>query len=142
VGCVSQQQLNAAYQLLPHGPALRAIDAISALHARVIDCTVAPQPNHVLHPQSGPISSFTCVEYAAQAAALHGILMGAEYDPLKPAFIGAVKDVRLLTSSYTCGQTIRLKAEQEYCERDGAIYSFSAWAEDEALITGRLILKK
>lgn len=31
MGCVSQQQLNAAYQLLPHGPALRAIDAISAL---------------------------------------------------------------------------------------------------------------
>ena len=77
--------------------------------ARVIDCTVAPQPNHVLHPQRGPISSFTCVEYAAQAAALHGILMGAEYDPLKPAFIGAVKDVRLLTPATPAAKPFALK---------------------------------
>ena len=68
-----------------------------------------PQPNHVLHPQRGPISSFTCVEYAAQAAALHGILMGAEYDPLKPAFIGAVKDVRLLTPATPAAKPFALK---------------------------------
>jgi hypothetical protein len=68
--------------------------------------------------------------------------MGAKYDPLKPAFIGAVKDVQLLSANYAAGCTLRIKAEQEYCENDGAIYSFSACAEDKALITGRLILKK
>lgn len=138
----SQQQLNHAYQLLPHGPALRVISAILALDNRMIECAVAPHANNPLQEHSEHIASFACVEYAAQAAAIHGILMGAQYDPLKPAFIGAVKDVQLQSAYYATGQSVRIKAVQEYCANDGAIYSFSAYVEDKTLTTGRLILKK
>lgn len=137
-----QQILTAAYQLLPHGPELRLVSDIIALDSRVIHCRVAPTANNPLQTDKSQMASFSCVEYAAQAAAIHGIAMGAHYDPLKPAYIGAVKDICLLQAEYAAAHTITIQATQEYCENDGAIYSFSAYAEDAALITGRLILKK
>lgn len=139
---VNQQRLKDAYKLLPHGQSLQVIGDIIQVNAEQIHCAVAPTSNNPLRENSDVVSSFTCVEYAAQAAAIHGIIMGAQYDPLRPAFIGAVKDVQISRSHYANTHTVIIIAQQEYSEKDGAIYSFAGQADGEALITGRLILKK
>ncbi|HEY6527481.1 MAG TPA: hypothetical protein VIZ65_02220 [Cellvibrionaceae bacterium] len=139
---LADQRLKHAYTLLPHGQALQAITDIIYLTPEHIHCIVKTPINSPLCDEANSLSSFSCVEYAAQAAAIHGILMGATYDPLKPAFIGAIKDLQLARSHYANTQTVTIIAQQEYSENNGAIYSFSGDADGERLLTGRLILKK
>ncbi|RZA07407.1 MAG: hypothetical protein EOO68_03485 [Moraxellaceae bacterium] len=139
---LADQRLKHAYTLLPHGQALQVISALIDLTPERIHCIVQAPINNPLCDQANVVSSFSCIEYAAQAAAIHGILMGANYNPLKPAFIGAVKDLQLARSHYASTQTVTISAQQEYSENDGAIYSFSGDADGERLLSGRLILKK
>lgn len=139
---INPQRLNDAYALLPHGPSLRVIKEITQADARQIQCVIPPALDNPLWDEGPWVSSFTFVEYAAQAAAIHGILMGAQYDPANPAYIGAVKDIQIEQAHYAKTATVIVVAQQQYSERDGAIYEFEGFAGTQKLLRGRLILKK
>lgn len=139
---IDQQRLHEAYALLPHGPRLRVIKAITQTDARQIQCVIPPAQDNPLWEEGAWVSSFTCIEYAAQAAAIHAILMGAEYNPDHPAYIGAVKDIQIEQAQYAKTASVLVIAQQEYSERDGAIYEFAGFVGEQKLIRGRLILKK
>jgi predicted hotdog family 3-hydroxylacyl-ACP dehydratase len=137
-----RELLSQAYQKLPHGEKLRVISRLIHLTPHDIQCEIAPQSDNPLWEDSNRVSSFSCIEYAAQAAALHGIYLGVEYNPLRPAFVAAIKDLQIEQADYPNNQTVTLVAEQEFNAPDGAIYQFNAAINGVRIMRGRLILKK
>ncbi len=80
--------------LIPHAGAMRLLSAVEAWDATSIRC-LATGHRQVDHPlrQDGRLAAIHAIEYAAQAAAVHGgLLAGGGPAPLR--YLGAVRAAR------------------------------------------------
>lgn len=84
-------------RLVPHSGRMCLIDAVIAWDDAGIDCVTESHrdPNHPLI-RDGILAALHGLEYGAQAAAIHGGLVARRDGRApRPAWLGALKDVRL-----------------------------------------------
>ena len=124
---------------LPHGPGMRLVDGLIDFDTREIHCRAHIQPGNPLLDQQ-QLHPLICLEYAAQAAAIHGILINKGFTANQPAYVGAIKECHWQHGSPAVRQTLLITATAEYLADEGAIYGFSVAGEDGDICRGRMTL--
>ncbi len=127
--------------LIPHGDAMCVVDRVLNWDDKtlVAETEAHLQPEHPLYETHG--SSVLLVEYAAQAAAVHAALNHAGLGAQRPAYLGAMKNIKMhvpklsedlgvLTMNVTCVLS----------DNNGAIYELNVVAGQHHVIEGRLVL--
>ncbi len=82
-------------------------------------------------------------EAAAQLCAAHGALQGAADDgaaPIRMAMVGKLSQLNIHHTPDAPSGSVTLRAEQEALSPAGALYAFSAHAQDRLLVDGKLLL--
>ena len=113
-------------KLTPHGSGMLLIDKVLNYDADSILCqTHSHQKTNNPLISHGNLASIILVEYASQAAALHAGLNQQEFTQGKPAFVGAVKSVKLYAESISNLETmLNISARCLLSNNNGAIYAF------------------
>ncbi len=127
--------------LIPHGNAMSVLDRI--IHwdeSTLLAETKAHQrKDNPLYDDS--ISTVLLVEYAAQAAAVHGRLNEAGLEPDRPAYVGAFKNIKIHVAKLS--DVIGVLTIRVVCvlsETGGAIYEMHIRSQKGMIIEGRLVL--
>ena len=129
-------------RLIPHGESMSLLDAVVEWDADRIVCATASHrrsDNPLL--DDGVLPSVCLIEYGAQAAAIHSVLVqhGEAID--RPAYLGALKNAAW--HSDFVNNTIdelRIEARCAMQQSSGAVYDFFAGFETQALASGRIVL--
>lgn len=127
--------------LIPHAGKMCLLDCVSSWDDQQILCQSQTHrdPTNPLR-RAGRLSSVHGIEYAAQAAALHGALTkGKEGGPLAAGRLVAVRHVTLahpFLDDITA--PLEIAAERLIATGDSFIYQFRISASDQSLLTGRL----
>ena len=127
--------------LIPHAGTMCLLDRVEAWNAQRIRCiaTNHRDPAHPLRSASGLLAS-AAIEYAAQAAAVHGGLHArAAGSTAAPGFLASARAVTLhrLRLDDLAGE---LAVETEHLAGDGRqlLYAFTLTHAGEAVADGRL----
>jgi len=111
---------------LPHGPAMVLLDHVESWDDDGITCLATSHRRHD-NPlrRRGRLAVLSGVEYAAQAAALHGALTGAR-DGSAGAVLGSVGNVRTSRARLDGVEgELRVVVRILHAQANGAAYSFS-----------------
>lgn len=128
---------------IPHSGSMCLLDEVAAWDAGLIRCTATSHldPHNPLRAQ-GRLAAVCGVEYAAQAMAVHGALLGAlagaEQDRPRAGFLASVRDVEAQTDRLD-NVTGPLTVEAERLSGDGnnVLYRFALWCDERLLLSGR-----
>jgi len=89
----------------------------------------------------GALPAESCIEYGAQAAALHAVLSGADLTADKPAFLAAVKNLEIFSSAQVENISIlRVEVRIDAKSPMGASYHFRCSVDDALWVSGSLSL--
>jgi predicted hotdog family 3-hydroxylacyl-ACP dehydratase len=137
--------------LVPHRGAMCLLDRMLSRSETRIECTALNHrdPGHPLRTRSGLLAS-AAIEYAAQAAALHGAL-GAEAAGVEaaPGFLASARDVRLAvlrlddlptapTATGATADELRIVATRQAGDATRLLYGFEVSHDGASIATGRL----
>lgn len=126
--------------LIPHAGDMVLLDHIvscqaDSLHARTASHLEAGNP--LRHWQKLPISAG--IEYAAQAAAVHGALTAQPSGANRPGFLALVKETRWYVDRLDdITFELDIRVTQLSVQPASVMYSFQVSAEENTLLTGRL----
>lgn len=112
-------------ELLPHGPGMVLLDRVLACDGETILC-VADSHRDPANPlqRRGRLPAMAAVEYAAQAAALHGAISG-QRDAGAGAVLGGVKDMIAATACLDdIPEMLAVRVTLLLARDNGAVYSF------------------
>ena len=131
--------------LVPHRGAMCLLDRMVAWDENRIEClaTGHRDPAHPLRSRSGLMAG-TAIEYAAQAAALHGGLMAqASGRAASPGYLASAREVRLdawrlddLPAAE--GDALRIVAERQAGDAARLLYAFRIEHAGREIASGRL----
>jgi len=126
---------------IPHAGRMCLLDRVLAWDERGILCTAA---NHrdADHPLRDPggLPVWAGIEYAAQAAAVHGALTQGAAQPRR-GVLGRLHDVRPGCDwLHEVASPLTIKATALHRDRAGGIYAFEARGDDALLLEGRFTL--
>ena len=125
--------------LLPHGPGMVLLDRVLSCDDETIICATDSHRNsdNPLRRRGG-LPAMAAIEYAAQAAALHGAL-GGPRDAGAGAVLGGVKGVTVLIPDLAeIEQTLAVRATLLLARGNGAVYSFEVGPQSgAAVVEGR-----
>ena len=127
--------------LIPHAGRMCLLARVDAWDARTIRCTATnhADADHPLRSASGLLAS-AAIEYAAQAAALHGALNArAAGHTAAPGFLASARGVRLhrLRLDTLAGE-LEIEAEHLAGHDRQLLYAFTVRHEGAAVADGRL----
>jgi predicted hotdog family 3-hydroxylacyl-ACP dehydratase len=129
-------------ELIPHAGSMCLIDSVTAWDESQIECRIV---NHtaVDHPlrHLSRLSAVHLIEYAAQAAAIHGALSNeSNGKKADPGMLVAVRDCELLADTIdSLAKPLSVIARKKLANGDGLIYEFTVSASDStSLAKGRL----
>jgi predicted hotdog family 3-hydroxylacyl-ACP dehydratase len=109
--------------------------------ADTIDCLAVSHhdPANPLRAR-GQLSAVHGIEYAAQAMALHGALLGGDTAPAtRPGYIGAVRAMRFHTRRLdNVADPIAIHAERLIGDGSHVLYAFTVHAGGRLLVEGRI----
>ena len=132
--------LGAIENLIPHAGEMVLLDRIVSyqaysLHARSSSHLRASNP--LRHGQKLPISAG--IEYAAQAAAVHGALTAQPSGSKRPGFLALVKETRWYVDRLDdIASELDIRVTQLSVQTASVMYSFQVSAEENTLMAGRL----
>ncbi|MEO5771500.1 MAG: hydroxymyristoyl-ACP dehydratase [Burkholderiaceae bacterium] len=122
---------------VPHAGAMCLLDAVTHWDATSIVCqAAAPTSDHPL-ARAGAVAAFVAVEYAAQAAAVHGALLCAADSP-RDGMLAKLGDIELALGAVSGAVTIR--AELQSRVESGCMYTFSVHDARVCCARGRLLV--
>jgi predicted hotdog family 3-hydroxylacyl-ACP dehydratase len=135
--------------LIPHRGAMCLLDRMGSCSETRIECTAINHrdPHHPLRTSSGLLAS-AAIEYAAQAAALHGALhaKGAGTEAA-PGFLASARDVRFAVwrlddlappSTRSGADELRIVASRRAGDATRLLYAFSVEHDGREIVSGRL----
>jgi len=129
-------------ELIPHAGSMCLIESVTAWDESQIECLVV---NHTAtdHPlrHLNRLSAVHLIEYAAQAAAIHGALSNeSNGKKAEPGMLVAVRDCELLQETIDkLTNPLCVTARKKLANNDGLIYEFVIAASDQTpLAKGRL----
>ena len=125
--------------LLPHGPGMVLLDRVLSCDGETILCATDSHtsPDNPLR-RRGELPAMAAIEYAAQAAALHGALSGPR-DAGASAVLGGVRGVIARVRDLAeIDQTLAVRATLLLAQDTGAVYSFAVSPQSgAAVVEGR-----
>jgi predicted hotdog family 3-hydroxylacyl-ACP dehydratase len=126
-------------ELLPHGPGMVLLDRVLSSDGGSILCAADSHrdPDNPLW-RHGRLPAMAAIEYAAQAAALHGALSGHRAAGAG-AVLGGVKDLKATVQGLDeIGETLAVRATLLLAQVNGAVYSFEVGPQSgAAVVEGR-----
>lgn len=129
-------------QLIPHGEAMCLLDQVTGWDEYRLSATTAShrREDNPLR-EKGRLDTVALVEYGAQAAAVHAALQQSGLGEVRPAYLGAIKKLRLFTRDVdTSVAELQIQAQCVLNNDNGAIYDIRASAKGNDLMAGRIVL--
>ena len=121
-------------ELLPHGPGMVLLDRVLSCDGDSILCAANSHhdPENPLR-RHGRLPAMAAIEYAAQAAALHGALSGHRAAGAG-AVLGGVKNVTVMVPGLDeIGGILEVRATLLLAQDNGAVYSFEVGSQSGAV---------
>lgn len=128
---------------IPHGEPMCMLDRVIAYSSDDIHCQ-SEQWASASHPLEAHeiIAPELLIEYAAQAAALHASLTQNNLGIMRPAYIGAIKNIELLDSISDNQTPLDIFAQCLLSSAQGAIYQIRVSQNGCDKLCGRLLLNQ
>jgi predicted hotdog family 3-hydroxylacyl-ACP dehydratase len=125
---------------LPHAGAMCLLDRVVAWdEARIVCQAAAPAAGHPF-ARAQRVPAVAAVEYAAQAAALHGALLDGDREP-RHGMLAKLSEVELAAGWLDGGSNaLSVRAELLVRGASGCIYAFSVDDERGCRARGRLLV--
>lgn len=126
---------------LPHAGRMCLLDRVLHWDHRSIGC-VAVSHRDVDNPlrDAGGLSTLAGVEYAAQAAALHGALLNDELVP-RNGVLAALKNVTVRCPwLHNVAEEIVVETILQYSDPAGGIFTFAVFAREDRVLSGQFTL--
>ena len=132
---------------IPHKGAMCLLDAVSAWDGNSIACQASSHraPDHPLRAH-GRLGAACGVEYAAQAMAVHGVLVAASQDdadrlPPRAGYLASVRSVDLhVDRRDTVPGPLTVHAQRITGDENTVLYSFNVNDGSRALVSGRAVV--
>ncbi len=124
---------------IPHSGSMCLLDEVTAWDAERICCTATSHrdPRNPLRLEER-LAAVCGVEYAAQAMAVHGALLGASQDRPRAGFLTSVRDVEARVARLdTIEDVLLIEAERLSGNDNNILYRFALRCADQLLLTGR-----
>ncbi|SAK82309.1 3-hydroxylacyl-ACP dehydratase [Caballeronia glebae] len=124
---------------IPHGGAMCLLDAVVACDAQRIRCTATSHvsPDNPLRSK-GRLASVCGIEYAAQAMAAHGALLGAEGRRPRVGMLTSVRGVQIHVDRLdTLDGPLDVEAERIGGDDNTVLYRFTIHNAGRLLLSGR-----
>jgi predicted hotdog family 3-hydroxylacyl-ACP dehydratase len=126
---------------IPHAGSMCLLHEVVSWDADSIDCLARSHrdPANPLRSDNH-LAAVHGVEYAAQAMALHGTLLGGDNAPAsRPGYIGAVRALELHVPRLDdVADDLAVHAERLIGDASHVLYAFSIRASNHLLINGRI----
>ena len=125
--------------LLPHGEPMILLDRVEAFTDKTILCSTSShlRSDNPLR-RRGTLACVHAIEYAAQAAAVHGALQSSGAS--MKGYLGSVKDVELLSDRLDVPGALTIEAEALLRDARGAVYRFVVRNATATLASGRFTI--
>ncbi|WP_144153439.1 hotdog family protein [Paraburkholderia sp. BCC1885] len=124
---------------IPHSGSMCLLDTVIAWDAEAIACTTGSHrdPHNPLRAH-GRLAAICGVEYAAQAMALHGALLGAAQERPRAGFLASVRDVEAHTGRLdTLEGLLSVEAARLSGNDNHILYRFALRCDERLLLSGR-----
>lgn len=125
---------------MPHAGTMCLLDRVLSHSPDRIVCAADGHRNPA-HPlrHGGRLAALHLAEYAAQATAVHGALMGNGAS--RPGMLAALRDVRLYADRIdTVDTPLTITARKQLSQANGSLYEFDVRAGDLLLCEGRVAI--
>lgn len=126
---------------IPHAGSMCLLHEVVACNAESIECRARSHrdPANPLRAR-GQLAAVHAVEYAAQAMALHGALLGGPGAPAtRPGYIGAIRALELHAPRLDdVTDDLEIRAERLAGDENHVLYAFSLRAGGRPLAEGRI----
>jgi predicted hotdog family 3-hydroxylacyl-ACP dehydratase len=125
---------------VPHSEAMCLLDSVQHWDATTIDCrAAAPTTEHPL-ARASVVPAIAALEYAAQAAAVHGSLLDASATP-RAGLLAKLSDVELAPqAALRPAEALSIHAELLVRAAAGCLYSFEVSQGRGLVARGRLMV--
>ena len=131
-------------RLIPHRGAMCLLSGLQRWDERHIVCSAGNHrdPQHPLRTRSGLLAS-AAIEYAAQAMALHGALIGqATGQPVRPGYLASVRGTQLHVLTLhdlppAQPDALRIEATRQAGDERQILYAFAVHHGGRVLAEGR-----
>jgi predicted hotdog family 3-hydroxylacyl-ACP dehydratase len=126
---------------IPHTGSMCLLHAVTRWDTESIDCLARSHCDPANPLRSGNrLAAVHGVEYAAQAMALHGALLGGDDAPAtRPGYIGAVRALELHVSRLDdVADDLAVHAERLIGDASHVLYAFRIRASERLLVEGRV----
>ena len=125
--------------LIPHAGRMVLLDSVATWSVEAITCRATShlRADNPLR-RNGRLAALCGIEYALQAAALHGALLGGERQP--PGYLASLRLHSLAPGPIDdpAFGVLLAQARREHGDANGLIYGIGLWAEDgRTLLDGR-----
>ena len=138
---------------IPHGDSMCLLDRVVSWDERSVHCTTGSHRSKsnplrepadgaqvAVQPNEGMLPVWAGVEYAAQAAAVHGALVNARAEP-RQGVLAAARDVRAACERLDqFAEDLSVSATVRHSDPAGAIYVFEVRAGERVLLSGQFTL--
>ncbi|RXV71879.1 3-hydroxylacyl-ACP dehydratase [Burkholderia stabilis] len=124
---------------IPHGGAMCVLDTVDAWDATRISCTATSHrdPHNPLRSH-GRLASVCGIEYAAQAMAVHGALLGAQEAGPRVGYLASVRNVDAFVDRLdTFDLPLTVDAERVSGDGRSVLYGFALRCGARVLLSGR-----
>lgn len=127
-------------RLVPQRGAMCLLDTAQAWDATRIHCrAAAPGPSHPLAREQA-VPAIVAVEYAAQAAAVHGALLDPALAP-RAGLLAKLSEVQLRAEAIPSdGGALDVRAERLGHSAAGCLYAFEVACDHRPIASGRLLV--
>lgn len=125
---------------IPHAGAMCLLDAVRSWDAKTIVCeAAAPAAAHPL-ARAQQVPAVAAVEYAAQAAAVHGSLIDGTDAP-RDAMLAKLSEVEFSTAGLDeAGGLLTVRAELLGRVDSGCMYAFEVSSQRSSVARGRMLV--
>ena len=126
-------------QLIPHAGQMALLDAVVDWDLEKICCvTRTHQDKHNPMRINGELPTLCGVEYAAQAMAVHGGLVGVVGNRPRAGYLASLRDVVCSRKRLDdLSEELKIKAEQLMGDESRVIYQFTLCAGPSEILSGR-----
>lgn len=124
---------------IPHQGSMCLLDAVLAWDSGQIHCRASShrQPDNPLRA-AARLGVACGIEYAAQAMAVHGVLLAPEGAPPRPGYLASVRSVQLAVDRLDdLPQDLDIVAERLSGDENNILYHFRVEHAGDLLLSGR-----
>ncbi|MBS0505944.1 MAG: 3-hydroxylacyl-ACP dehydratase [Proteobacteria bacterium] len=125
---------------IPHQGRMCLLERVLAWDAQRIACAATSHraPEHPLRDEQGRLGAAHAIEYAAQAMAVHGVLLAGSGQPLGVGYLTSVRGVRLHVDRLDdVADDLHIEAERLSGDERLILYQFTVSAAGRCLVEGR-----